>query len=354
MAGADGRDSPALIETLRREPYRFDVRQAIRLLEAMADGAVPLGAGSDPAREAVRLRASLTRSFPPSDIEALVLPEGEGRAELTATFMGLAGAFGPLPPPLTTHVIERLRRRDPAARDFLDIFNHRLISLLLRQWRLFQPALQGNPANPDMPARLPLLALLGLAALPRGRGPGSAEGRFGRLVPSLLEAAGLLNRGPVSAHALARLLAGHFGVAASVTQLRGGWLPLATDQRSHLGQPGAVLGRQAVVGTRVWDQTAGIHIALGPMGAGLMRSFLPGRDAHRQAARLLALPLGEGLDVTLSLAIHAAEVPSARLGRPRRGRPGARLGWSSWLGSGLRTAPGVAEVRLAVGVGATR
>ena len=342
MAGADGRRDPALIEVLRSEPYRFDVRQAVRLLEMLDVACVTLGAGSDPEREAVAVRGSLTSSFPPSDIEKLTLTTPDRKAELTVAFMGLAGAFGPLPPPLTARVVERLRKRDLAARDFLDLFNHRLVSLMLRQWRLFHPALQGSPLQPEMAARRPLLALLGLAT---ARAP--SDGRLAPLTVSLMASAGLLNPRPVSAHALERLLGGHFGVPARVVPFRGGWLKLAPDQWTRLGrrqqQP---LGHHAVLGTRVWDQAAGIRIEIGPAFLPLFLAFLPAGAAHAQAARLLMLPLGERLDVSLRLILRAGEVPESFLGEARSGRSGTRLGWTSWLGRQPRAAPGAACVRL--------
>jgi type VI secretion system protein ImpH len=345
MASANGRHDSPLIEALYGAPYGFDVRQAVRLLETLAPGSVSLAAGSDPRREAVRLRGSLTSSFPPSDIESLRPAHGDGRPEMTVTFMGLAGAFGPLPPPLTARVVARARKHDAAGRDFLDLFNHRLIALLLRQWQLMHPALQGDPARPAMPARLPLLALLGLATPPRN-GRASGEGRLGPLVPSLFEAAGLLHPRPMSAHALERLLGGHFGVPTRVLPLRGDWLPLERAQWTRLGHPGAVLGRHAVVGRRVWDQAAGVWIELGPLGLALMEQLLPGQRAHLQATALLGVSLGNIYDVELVLILRAAEVPSSRLGKPPAGQQGTRLGWTSFLGTGSHTADRRVRVQL--------
>src|SRR5690349_13487645 len=120
MAGDDGRNGTALGELLAGEAYRFDVRQAVRLLEQAAQQKargrhpgqaepVPLGAGSDPRHEAVRLRGSLTSRFAPSDIEALTPGGPDEPPTLTVTFFGLGGAAGPLPPPLTARVVARNR-----------------------------------------------------------------------------------------------------------------------------------------------------------------------------------------------------------------------------------------------------
>ncbi len=360
MAGADGPADRSLIALLAREPYRFELRQAVRLLELLAcrtaphqtgmpPDILPLGAGSDPRREAVRLRGSLRSSFPSGEIEAPDRFTGEDRdpatAEgrpdrptLTVSFFSLGGGFGPLPPPLTARLVERSRRRDHAARDFLDLFNHRLIALLLRQQRLFHPALQPSPSQPPaaqaLPARLPPLALLGLATRPPGPGGTIAEDR----TAFLLGAAGLLNQRPVSGHALEQLLQARLGLKVRLEGLCGGWLDLACEQRLRLGHSSR-LGQAAVLGGRVWDQAAGIRIEIGPMSLERLRTLLPGGAGHGDLAALVHFALGDAFDVALSLTLLAQDVPRGLpLGRAR-----PLLGWTSWLGqlapSGARVVP---------------
>lgn len=344
MAGADGRGNTALGERLAREPYRFDIRQAVHLLERALPDATPVGEGSDPEREAVRLRSSLTSAFPPSDIEALEWEQGGGSPRLTVTFMGLAGAIGPLPEPLSNRVLERERVHDHAARDFLDIFNHRLISLFQRHWRLFHPALQPTDRR-DTPQRQPLFALLGLATPPAdGAVPGGSARETGvtpaALTPTLLGAAGLLNQRPVSAHALERVIAAHFGVKARVVPLQGGWLWLDPQQVMRLGRVGR-LGQDAVVGQRIWDQAAGIRIELGPLPFPLLTALLPGGAANGQIHALLRLVLGCTLDVTLRLMLRPQDVPAGMLGDNR-----PRLGMTAWIGQQERLTPATIDLRL--------
>jgi len=352
MAGTDGRRDLALSARLAREPYRFDLRQAVRLLELVSPRHVPLGAGSDPRREAVSLRGSLSSSFPASDIEALSPGTAETRPEMTATFLGLGGAFGPLPPPLTARVLERVRQRDDAGRDFLDLFNHRLLSLLIRHARLFAPVMQ-DAAAAEMPARTPLTALLGLATLPRDH----ATSRLGNVAAGLLEAAGLLNQRPASAHAVERLLAAYFGLPIRVVPLRGRWLTLDRDQQACLGRPSATLGRGAVLGRHVWDQAAGIRLEIGPAEPDVAMAFLPGGAAHAALATLIRFMLGDALDIEVRLSVPRHLVPQGSLGlrqslrarhgqRPPLGPTGSRLGWTAWLGGQPRRAPGV--IRLAL------
>lgn len=340
MAAAGRRGIRPLIELLTAEPYRFDSRQAVRVLELMGPGAVPVGQQNDPCDEAVSFSSSLGAAFPASDIDRIEMPQGPGnrRAVVTVNFLGLGGAFGPLPIALSELVATRARRGDTASRDFLDIFNHRFVSLMMRSWRLFRLALQGtSPAETNF--AFYLFALLGLGTegmrFTRGRHP---RNRLNGLDRSLLGLAGLINQRPVSLHAVERTLAVHFALPVRAVPLFGVWLELEPRQRTAIGLNGRnqALGGGAVLGARVWDQAGGIVIALGPVGFLEALGFLPDGAAFGEMRTLLAFLLGGRLDLRLQLTIAPEGMPLSRIARSGS----MRLGWSAWLTSRRRTVPG--------------
>src|SRR5947199_9804372 len=57
---------------------------------------------------------------------------------MKVNFMGLSSPTGVLPTPYTELIIERAQKKDNGFRDFLDIFNHRLISLFYRAWEKYR------------------------------------------------------------------------------------------------------------------------------------------------------------------------------------------------------------------------
>ena len=84
MASSGGRENPALIQGLAREPYRFDFFQAVRLLEQVArresaeDAGPPhepVGFDGPPDREPVRFRANQSHTFPAGSLSELRMPE---------------------------------------------------------------------------------------------------------------------------------------------------------------------------------------------------------------------------------------------------------------------------------------
>ena len=348
MASTGRRGVRSLIELLADEPYRFDGRQAVRVLEMMAPGAVPVGLRSDPEDVPVAFCSSLGSAFPASDIDQIQMsprPTG-GRPVMTVNFFGLGGAFGPLPAGFTELAATRARHGDTAARDFLDIFNHRLVSLMMRSWRLFRLAMEGTSPEKTSFAFY-LFALLGLATEgmrnTRGR---DARNRLDGLDRSLLGLTGLLNQRPVSLHAVERTLAMHLDLPVYATPLQGAWLQLDVEQRTAIGRSGRnqALGASALVGGRAWDQQAGVLIALGPMGFHQALALLPTGAGFSQIRVLLGFMLGDAFDVRLRLTIRPEDVPASSLGKTGF----LRLGWTAWLTSRPSKSPGI----LTIAVGA--
>ncbi len=312
-------------DPLAAEPRRFDFYQAVRRIEGRAGTAAPVGTGSDASAEAVRFHADVSGAFPNSDIEAYRPPVGDKPAQLTVTFLGLGGAFGPLPVPITELIRQRRRARDheaDAAGVYLDIFNHRLISLLMRVRRSHRLALQSGAPDETEQAKA-LQALLGLGT------PGlrARDGAGRDLDRGLLHLTGLLNQRPTSLHAVERAVGHYLGVPVQGQPLQGDWVDIPPEQILRLGRTGENnrLGEDALLGRRAWCQSAGILLTLGPLSLEQYMSLLPQGTAHQGVLRLLAFMLGGEVAVDLRLWLRTT-VGAARAGLGK----GARLGWKTW------------------------
>lgn len=320
MATTGRRTAPPVAEQLYAKPYRFDFFQAVHLLQQMAQ---------TPKSIWVRFRSSLKSDFPASEIDALVPGTSGTPAEMTVNFLGLGGAFGPLPPPVTEQLLARSRRGDTAGRDFLDIFNDRLVRLFYHARAKHRPELTpGTPAESNFAAYLFSLIGLGSPALRR---------RLAFPERALLHYAGILAGAPRSLHGLARLLSGYFGIAVSEVRAAGRWLELDAHEQLRLGASGrnARLGTDAVLGRRVWNEQSTIRIALGPLTLAQFKSLLPDGNAHRQLADMVAFYLETPLVPEYRLLLDAREVPAARLGTSHE----TKLGWLSFLAGKPGTAP---------------
>ncbi len=152
MASNGRQSTPSLADQLFTEGYAFEFHQAIKILEMMYPDALPLGQGVSPAQEAINLKSRVLFSYPPSDIYEISQGYSNDNASLSSVimkvnFLGIAGVNGPLPLPYSERIFERFKASDPVATDFLDIFNHRLLSILRRIRRKHWVGLDSRQAD---------------------------------------------------------------------------------------------------------------------------------------------------------------------------------------------------------------
>jgi type VI secretion system protein ImpH len=307
---------------LEREPYTFEFFQAVRLLALMHPARQVVGRFTRPAEEVVHFGANPNVSFPPSQLHSLEMPE-DGPAFLRVNFMGLTGPMGVLPLAYSELVLERLRARDRAMRDFFDIFNHRMISLFCQAWEKYRFSIPYERRERDR-FSYRVLALLGLAT------PGLQERQE---VPdeSLLFYSGLLSLHTHSAAGLRQLLSDYFGVPVEIEQFVGAWYPVDRESQYSLGESHRdeeKLGFGCVVGDEVWDQQSRVRIRMGPLTLEQYADFLPGGSAWRHVKALTGFFAGNEFDMELQLVLRRQEVPPCEL-LPLETAP--RLGWTSWV-----------------------
>lgn len=148
-----------LSQRLRRTPQRFELLQALLLLERERPQALPLGTGNAPRAEALRLRGPLLPLFASSEVESLL--DDPQQPVLSTPVFGLGGPDGPLPYAYQEWLQQRARQKDHAPAEFLDLFQHRLLSLLYRVLRKHRVAL-GFAVPAATPVQAQLRALSGL------------------------------------------------------------------------------------------------------------------------------------------------------------------------------------------------
>jgi len=370
MVPASGRNRAPLSQQLLDEAYRFDFFQAVRVIQRMAQercladtGPRQVSVGHDlaPKQEAVRFRAMPSHSFPtgaisrlrqpkraqPDDTPHQAPPEGPSEAgqqpevvrgplEMIVAFMGLTGPSGVLPQHYTSLLIRRVREKDYALRDFLDLFNHRTISLFYRAWEKYRfpigyerSQLAPGQREEDLFTHV-LYCLLGL-------GTGGLRNRLEFDDEAFLFYAGHFSHHPRSAVSLETMLCDYFELPVGVKQFQGQWLRLSQHDQSSLPCPkhpqgrNMKLGANVVVGERVWEVGSKFRVRLGPLSYWQFCRFVPSGDALRPLAQMVRSYVGPHLDFDVQPVLEASEVPWCRLGGD--GVVPSSLGWNTWIRS---------------------
>lgn len=300
----------------------FEFFQAVSLLQRLRDNKRPVGEFSSPEDEAVRFRVNPRLGFPASEIQEIE-PQDDRSAEMTVNFMGLTGPMGVLPYVYSELVLERGRAKDTSLASFLDIFNHRAISLFYRAWRRSHFPVTYGEASHDFFSQY-LLDLLGL-------GTAGLRDRQETEDEALMHYVSLFAMQSRSAVALEQVIADYLEVPVEIQQFTGAWYSLDRTTQCEMCEKDSAssqVGLGAVVGDTVWDRQGRVRIRIGPLELDRYNDFLPGGSAYAALRSITRFFSNDCLDFELQLVLNRNQVPSIELDQAAL-RP-ARLGWVSW------------------------
>lgn len=331
IAGTDAPappDSP--IARLYADPWRFGFFQAVRLVyRAERFNAVPTAANPGPLRFATP--ASL--SFPASELDELEAPdEARRQARMTVNFLGLTGPMGVLPRHYTEWMIARRQVRDPAAQDFFDLFNHRLVTLFWQAWAKYRPEI-GREFGTGRSALQYVHHIVGMGTpelhkrlYPK---PGHAVGA--RRLPSaaLGYFSGLISQRPHGQGSLSQVVSLVVGAPVTVEGCYGSFKAVPERDRSRLGRRAHRLGDGLMLGRRFWDRQTTLLLRVGPLDRDRFAELLPRAGLLGDLVELVRFLTGLALDLRFKFEVRAEAVPRLALGR--RDRHGPQLGWNTWL-----------------------
>jgi type VI secretion system protein ImpH len=310
----------------------------VSMIERVTSEAVRIGGEGPPNKEAIRFRHDSNLTFSAGDVSSAVVrhipmdadnPHGALRpvVEIVTTFLGLTGSSSPMP----LYLAEEVNHEDEksARRDFLDIFHHRLVSILYRAVMRYSLAREHRVNEPDpwlaralslagmdpdtfvAPSAIPLAKLLRLGPLVgrRARGARAVSSALNILVEDYLPAR----------------------AAVRVEEFAGDWVPIHNDQQCSLGVRNNILGRHAMLGGKVFDKSNRFQVVIGPLDTRGRTNFSVGGKGLRVLREGLRLLVRESLDYDVELHIEEGATKPYRLSTRDPSRLGSdtRLGTSS-------------------------
>jgi len=323
MANEGGTASDSLTQPLRVNPYACDFFHAVRLLECAHLELPRVGESRRLQDDVVWFGQNVSLGFAPSEIAEYTPGSDNRRPRMLVNFFGLLGPNGPMPLWLTEYVYGRLHRQkeeDGALRDFLDMFNHRMLSLLYRAWSRHQPCVSHDRPGND-PFAGQIASLIGLR---------TADATRSDVLPLhvRLHYAGRLCCPTGNAEGLRAILQDYFGVSTQIVPFIEEWITLPEHQRCLLGRSpaNARIGATLIVGSSYLYCQRKFRIRLGPMGLTQYRRFLPGGTSFAELVAWTNSYVGNELTWEVQLLLHREEIPGTFLGKTC-----SQLGWSCWL-----------------------
>ncbi|MEZ2354018.1 type VI secretion system baseplate subunit TssG [Caballeronia sp. RCC_10] len=313
-----------LVERLRDAPWRYGFLALMRRISANPAGTA-VGAAQLPNAEAFSLGQKPSLIFAPSEVAEAQLRNGKLHIRLYG--LGMLGPNGPLPIHVTEIAREREEQRgDRTLSSFLDIFQHRSLTLLYRAWASAQST--GSLDRPEEDIFSGYASSLSGHLQRKDRVSSFPEHARLSATPHLVSE----SRDP---QALVHAVAHHFGVPVMIDEFTSSWVTLPSERHCRLGQLGvsASMGAGAILGEQVLDRRHRFCMVIGPLNLMHYQGFTPrGADLLR-LVELVRIYLGLEFEWLLELQIEPQSVPSAALGAAEQ------LGWSSWLGQPSADAP---------------
>ena len=313
-------ENPAeFLGELASTPGNFAFPQAVRIMQHYLQTSGEKG--EEP--PTLRFKVNPNLSFPPSDIHSVNVPHESGEnqnAEMVLNLMGLHGAGSPLPAYFTEYVAQNQDDSDPL-RDFFDIFNHRLITILYGVWEKYRYYAQFQPGATDhLSDRFFGFIGLGHKEIRRAK-----ELNWSKLLPFM----GLIAFNGDAAGSLESIMRHYFshdGVSIVPCIVRR--VPIPEDQQSCLGLANSGLGQDCLLGEIVPDQTGKFRIRIAGLLWKTFNDFLPCNPVFNELNELVRLVLRSRLNFDVELRLLPEEILPLQIGTETV----SRLGWSSWLG----------------------
>lgn len=324
-----------VFDQLSQQIYKADFIAAIRLLESEAPDKPRLGRATRLKDEPVRLSQKPIMGFRDNSLEQMVQHNGPQPYRLYCNFFGMFGSGGPLPLHLTEYALQRAEHdNDPTIKEFVDIFNHRMLSLFYLAMVEADPVINMDRREDNRYSEF-VAAICGVL-------PEAASTRDSLADVTRYQYAAWLGSRTRSPQGLSNIISQSFGLDCDIHEFQGGWLPVPEEAQIKLGsrQLNCELGVSTYVGRRVWSIAHKIQVAIGPMSWDDYNRFSPGGPWNQTLRDTIRSYLGDELDWDLQLSLEQGQVQRLKLNKQQK------LGFNSWLfGSGSLSNVSVSSVK---------
>jgi type VI secretion system protein ImpH len=268
----------SVVDHLLSKPGDFSLFQAIYVLESLSSHRGSIGTFAKPSQEGIKLGNVPSLGFPASQIEYVesIARDEHNIYRIATSILGLYGINSPLPLHYTAMLVS-FQDDDTITRDrvrgFLDLFNHRILSLAYRvdSYRLIAQ----NPGNCVF--ENDILKLLGMSE------PGESIESVHRL-GMIARHRHLVSQSRSSGSLRIWLQYLFPGILLNIEEFSSQWVRIPEEQLASIGRVNCSLGggtagatSSAIIGDSICERETNFRLAVGPMKWDVFLRFLPSK-----------------------------------------------------------------------------
>lgn len=272
------------------------------------------------------IRFSHKQSFDPFEhtIDASYRSEDLKQVKVSGAMLSLTGANGILPSHYSETMAKSLRDKNLVLKDFLDMFNHRVNSLMYRSWTKYRldtdKYYQSHVKQHQSIYDLIMTSFSGET--------------FPRQERSAAYYSGLMFASTQSTEKLKGVIKDLTGLAISINEFKGKWIELSDDQLSRMnskkrGQAFNQLGIDSMLGRRCWDLSSSFEVEFEVDDAETFKNLAPGGSMNKLLNNVIKKFAGVTFDFNFKLKVKAEHCEKVKLSRQSKN---TKLGASAWMG----------------------
>ena len=289
---------------LKRGKNEPDFFYLLRLIENIREDLPKIGEAKSPDFEAVRFGQTPYLSFPETTISSI--QESHRHKEdlsILVYFMGLLGPNGPLPLEMTSYIYQRsIHEYDLSTKRFLDIINHRFISLFYRAFSKNEISVNFDRKQSELEKLYQTLT--GVGFFSKNKLPSY----------SALSLLRYLICKDKSSDGLEKALMLFFDMPLRVVPFLQKQHQIPKEYLLHLGdKETSLLGINTQIGNHYFTKTKDISIVVGPISFKDSFAFMPRQTAFVQLCEIIKLYLDKPIDFDLVLEIDSSTIEGAVL-----------------------------------------
>ncbi len=329
MASQDRSTASHIIYDLINHSEQYSFFQAVQLLNDYNHLVSDKG-GQELFKETlIQFSVNPQLSYNKSDIEQISIQETDESwvATITINFLGLYGSVSPLPAFYSEGIIQAKHDED-LTKSFMDLFNHRMISLVYKCWEKYRYYKQFKNQYETTDKRIfdPFTNwMFALCGLIRPEQRNGSQVDWNRLLPFI----GMLGMRCHSASMIESILRFYFKfdtffICSNIKR----FVQIDGDQQNRLGKQCATLSHDLVLGQEIEDRSGKFRIKITKLSYECFVKFLPDGEYYIALKEIIDYILRDQLEYDIELQLVEQEVPTLSLSHHNQ----EKLGWSTWVG----------------------